>query len=364
MISALHIAAFRNLNGFEFIPAPGITVVSGKNGIGKTTILEAAYLLCQGFSFRSRALDELIPWNAPEMLLRGEFDSGASASTRAVLLNRSGRIVVKKDGEECERLSSFFGTAPAVVMEPSDIELVRGAPEMRRRYLDEILCFRKAQNADTLRRFRRVLRERNQWLRQNRLRAGSAVGGEDLLQVLTHQLVDLSAEIWVERTALVAEISGILSGYYAALSAGADGISCAYRSSVFSASEGQSKETFRAKFLEKLDSLESSERDQGLTLAGPHKDDFVLISNEHDLRSVGSQGQCRSAAIAMRFTAVDIAGAHLMQPLLLLDDVFAELDPVRRSSVAEIIRGKKCQVFVATPRAEDLPFAPDLNIRL
>lgn len=99
-------------------------------------------------------------------------------------------------------------------------------------------------------------------------------------------------------------------------------------------------------------------------MAGPHKDDFVLISNDHDLRSVGSQGQCRSAAIGMRFTAVDIAGTHLMRPLLLLDDVFAELDPVRRSSVAEIIRAKKCQVFVATPRAEDLPFAPDLNVRL
>ncbi|MFA6341865.1 MAG: DNA replication and repair protein RecF [Fibrobacteraceae bacterium] len=364
MIHSIHLASVRNLEDMDLSIGDGVTVISGRNGVGKTTILEAVHLLCQGFSFRSRDLRDLIRWDSPEMMMRGELILNDVQSVRAFRLNRSQSLVAKIDGVECKSLSAFFGSSPAVIMEPADIELVRGAPEERRHWMDEILCFRKASNMDTLRRYRRILAQRNQWLRQNRQGVSCAVGGEALLQVLTHQLIDLGADIWRERLELVYEVSGIISAYYKTLANGTDEITCGYKSAVVSDQVPMDIETVKLTFAEKLESLESAERLQGVTLAGPHKDDFTLCSSGHELRSVGSQGQCRSAAIAMRFASVDVANTHLISPVLLLDDVFAELDLVRRGAVADVIREKKCQVLVATPRAEDLPFTPDHEIRM
>jgi DNA replication and repair protein RecF len=162
----------------------------------------------------------------------------------------------------------------------------------------------------------------------------------------------------------VNEVASIIATYYKTLAAGSDQISCSYKSSVVSSANSFDTEKLKSAFAEKLESLESAERLQGITLAGPQKDDLALCSSGHELRSVGSQGQCRSAAIAMRFASVDVANTHLTPPVLLLDDIFAELDPARRGAVAEVIREKKCQVFVATPRAEDLPFSPDHEIHM
>jgi DNA replication and repair protein RecF len=362
MIRSIHLSSVRNLENMDLSMGDGVTVISGKNGVGKTTILEAIHLLCQGFSFRSRDLRELIRWDAPEMLLRGEFSVDGVLATRAFSLNRTPSLTAKMDGVECKSLSAFFGKIPAVIMEPADMELVRGGPEERRRWMDEILCFRKVANLDCLRRYRRVLTQRNQWLRHNR--QGCAVGGDVLLQVLTRQLVDLGVTIWQERLELVNEVASIIATYYKTLAGGSDQISCSYKSSVVSSANSFDTEKLKSAFAEKLESLESAERLQGITLAGPQKDDLALCSSGHELRSVGSQGQCRSAAIAMRFASVDVANTHLTPPVLLLDDIFAELDPARRGAVAEVIREKKCQVFVATPRAEDLPFSPDHEIHM
>ena len=120
----------------------------------------------------------------------------------------------------------------------------------------------------------------------------------------------------------------------------------------------------RNAFARKLADLEYVERLQGMTMAGPHRDDLALCASGYEMRSVGSQGQCRSAAVAMRFAAVDVASRYLMKPILLLDDIFAELDVNRRDAVASLIREKECQVIIATPQAEDLPFKADAMIEL
>ena len=101
-----------------------------------------------------------------------------------------------------------------------------------------------------------------------------------------------------------------------------------------------------------------------MTLVGPHRDDLDLCASGYGMRSVGSQGQCRSAAIAMRFAAVDVAARYVHKPILLLDDVFAELDVNRREAVASLIREKDCQVLIATPQAEELPFKADTRLSM
>lgn len=394
----------RSLTGNDYEFVPGITVVCGPNGCGKTTLLEAAHLLSQGFSFRAHELKELITWKQSEMIVRGEFDADGICKNRGVRLHSRG-AEVRENGESLRSIAQFFGQCPAVIMQPSDIELLRGAPEIRRHWLDEILCYRSGANATTLRNYKRVLQQRNQWLRQNKNEEGNAVGGEELFKVLTQQLVTLGAKLWAARLALVEELSPIITAYYRKLSSGVDEITCAYKSSILkelendfeetgdtgnfeeessneessktgeaeNASEAQSlkaetaapdEQVLREAYARKLAGLEFVEKINGVTMSGPHKDDLALKISGYEMRSVGSQGQCRSAAVAMRFAAVDVASRYVSKPTLLLDDIFAELDVNRRDAVASLIREKGCQVIIATPQVEDLPFTADAVIKL
>ncbi len=374
----------------------GINVICGPNGCGKTTILESIHLLAQGFSFRSRDLRELITWKQNELILRGEFEDEGRERMRALRVFSRGSEV-RENGETLKSPTAFFGTCPAVIMQPSDIELLRGGPEVRRHWLDEILCYRSAANALVLRRYKRVLQQRNKWLKEFK-QNGAAVGGEDLFRVLTQQLIELGAKLWAARIALSKEVSEIITRYYRKLSGGVDEITCAYKSSILKSldaldvadplseemmdeipaggsvnaaeeeavdsSDAVSEEMLRNAFARKLADLEFVERLQGMTMAGPHRDDLSLCASGYEMRSVGSQGQCRSAAVAMRFAAVDVASRYLTKPILLLDDIFAELDVNRRDAVAALIREKECQVVIATPQAEDLPFKADVEIKL
>lgn len=386
----------RSLSGFEQKLGSGITVVYGPNGCGKTTILEAIHLLAQGFSFRAKDLKEAISWKCDEMILRGHFEDNGMERNRGIRVHRRG-AEVRENGESLKSAAALFGSCPAVIMQPSDIELLRGAPDVRRHWLDEILCYRSAANGAVLRRYKRVLQQRNQWLKQykkaaqdrrNGLSAAEVVGGEDLFKILTEQLIDLGAKLWSARLTLTEEMSPIITGYYRKLSGGVDEITCAYKSSILkeldaldgaefldceeldevSPAEPQdeivSEESLREAFARKLAGLEYVEKLQGMTMAGPHRDDLAVCIGGYEMRSVGSQGQCRSAALAMRFAAVDVASRYLSKPILLLDDIFAELDVNRRNAVADLIREKECQVVIATPQKEDLPFTADAEVQL
>ena len=407
MISKLYISKVRSLESMDCNFDTGINVICGPNGCGKTTILESIHLLSQGFSFRSRDLRDLITWKNSEFILRGEFNDEGRSRMRALRVYSRGSEV-RENGESIKSPTLFFGTCPAVIMQPSDIELLRGGPDVRRHWLDEILCYRSASNAQILRRYKRVLQQRNKWLKEFK-QNGSAVGGEDLFRVLTQQLIELGAKLWAARLSLSREVSEIITRYYRKLSGGVDEISCAYKSSILKSldaldaaesmsdemmdgipanagtlmaaessatyvasgnvpeadsTDAVSEEMLKNAFARKLADLEFVERLQGMTMAGPHRDDLSLCVSGYEMRSVGSQGQCRSAAVAMRFAAVDVASRYLTKPILLLDDIFAELDVNRRDAVASLIREKECQVVIATPQAEDLPFKADSMIEL
>ncbi|MDR3000124.1 MAG: DNA replication and repair protein RecF [Fibromonadaceae bacterium] len=342
MILSLEQCGFRNLKEFSLEFSEGITIISGPNGHGKSNLLEAIHIICQGFSFRTKTLQEAISWNADNFVLR--------ATNAAIQVDNSG-VKGKLEGKEFRRASALFGSAPLVFISPEDIRLAKGSPENKRSFLDELLCFCKKSNLDLLRRYRRVLQQRNRWLKD------AAVGGpsneEYLFEVLTEQLASLAVLVWEERKKLCEILESHINNFYQTLCSESEEIK-------FSYTRALSKEDFLNILKEKF----NAERAVGTTLAGPHRDDIELLISGHSMRDFGSQGQCRSIALAMKFAAAEIIESYSgAKPILLLDDVFAELDHSRRAAVAKIVKQKECQTFAATPSKEDLPFQGDSLIK-
>ena len=342
MLFSLEQCNFRNLKEFSLEFSSGITIVSGKNGQGKSNLLEAIHIICQGFSFRTKTLQEAINWNADSFVLRAK-----TGKNEAAIQADSSGVKGKLNGKEFRRASTLFGSAPLVFISPEDIRLAKGAPEDKRSFLDELLCFSKKSNLDLLRRYRRVLQQRNRWLKDSL--EGDASGGEYLFEALTEQLAVLAESVWEERKNICEILEPHINDFYQTLCSKSEEIK-------FSYTRALSKEDFLKVLREKF----NAERASGTTLAGPHRDDIELLIQGYPMRDFGSQGQCRSIALAMKFSAAEIIEKHSGEkPILLLDDIFAELDHSRREAVAKIVKQKECQVFAATPSREDLPFEGD-----
>jgi len=345
MLLSLSQSGFRNLKEFSLEFNGGITVISGKNGCGKTNLLEAIHIICQGFSFRTKTLQEAINWNGSDFVLRAK----TTDCEAAIQVENSGTRG-KLNGKEFRRAGALFGSAPLVFISPEDMLLARGAPEARRNFIDELLCFYKKSNLDLLRRYRRVLQQRNRWLKDNL--EGSAVGGEYLFEALTEQLASLAVLVWEERGFLCKILEPNVNNFYQILSENAEEVK-------FSYTRAMDKENFLKNLSEKF----NAERAAGTTLIGPHRDDIELLMQGHSMRDFGSQGQCRSIALSMKFASAEIIENYSgTSPILLLDDVFAELDRSRREALAKIVRQKNSQTFAATPSLEDLPFKGDFYL--
>jgi len=365
MLKRITLQNFRNLASVDLCLHPGVTVVSGRNGHGKTNLLEAIHWVTQGWSFRTRKFDSAVRMGTDEAWLRMEGTAHNGRAHQQGILWRSGDIAVKVNGEEVKGLAALHGHLYAIMLGPDDIELIKEGPEKRRRWLDILLAERFADGLDTLMRYRRVLAQRNRLLKDWRA-AQVPPSSADIavLDTLSEQLAQLGAKITLYRAQLVHELSPAVSAYYTQLSNAAEAIGITYRSSVVvDLSDSTCDEVFlTGKLLRKLTAMRGIELSQGSTAAGPHKDDLELrfVQNGALLREVGSQGQCRTAALSMGLVALDVAlSLDAEPPLLLLDDIFAELDTGRRTALANLIRTKACQVLIATPRAEDLPFAGD-----
>jgi DNA replication and repair protein RecF len=256
-------------------------------------------------------------------------------------------VKAKLGDDVFKHAGALFGEAPVVQMAPRDILLVQGGPEYRRSYMDELLCYLKKPNLTLLKHYKRVLAERNAWLKQ--FAAGEApTGGEDLFEVLTGQLAALAEAVWSERAALVTQLAPLATELYHTI-APSENLTLSYN-----------RFLSQADYRQKLESQRKAERSLGATLSGPHRDDLGLRLDERPMRESASQGQCRSASLALRFAAITLLDSSLPSPpLLLLDDIFAELDSRRRSALLSVLQNSKSQVFIAAPNLKDLPFSGD-----
>lgn len=349
----LRLRHYRNFAALELrFPAPGAAII-GDNGSGKTNLLEAVHYLEIFRSFRGAADEQLVRFGAEAFHVRGVFDdhaTGRSVEITAAYEPRTRRKRVTVDGVEAERLGDAIGRIGTVIFSPSDVEIVAGAPGERRRFLDIVLSLNVRGYLDTLQRYRQVLRQRNALLRDGR--SNGALSAWDTGLVESGAIVIHARAAWVRSHApRFAQIFEAIGGGGAA--------SMTYDSDV-SLEDGESREAAAIAFQARLERVARRERERGVTMAGPHRDDLALLmrsgDGDVDLRQFGSGGQVRTGAIALRMIEAETVGeARGFRPLLLLDDVFAELDVGRSRRILELFRGDRHgQVILTAPKESDV----------
>jgi DNA replication and repair protein RecF len=317
---------FRSYESAELALAPGLTAVLGENGKGKSNLLEAIGWLATLSSFRGAGTDALVRVGAERAVLRAEGEREGRATLVEAELVPSGRNRVLVNKQRLQRVRDLLGVLRVTVFTPDDLELVKGGPGERRRYLDDTLVALHPKYDAVRADVERILRQRGALLRQ--------VGGrldpsaETTLDVWDAKLAEAGEELARLRVALVERLVPALSDRYAAVAVGAEAraaVGAAYES----AWHGRPGGLAAALAAGRADDVR-----RGANLTGPHRDELVLTVGGLPARSHASQGEQRSLALALRLAAHDVVSATTgSMPVLLLDDVFSELDPARAAAL-------------------------------
>lgn len=352
-LGLVSVTDFRNIARAEIaVPADGIAVV-GDNGHGKTNLLEAIGYLQTLRSLRGARDRDLVRFGAEAFHVSASVD-GAAARTVAVGANRGGEKRVHVDGAEQPRLADALGAVPSVCFSPADVALVTAGPGERRRYLDIVLALTAPAYLAALRLYRAALSRRNAALRAGRLDRAAVRAWEPALA--THGATIVAARgVWVQ--AFAARFAALVSAI-----GEAQPMAMAHGSAVADATHGLDEGSLAEALARALDASREQDVSRGMTQSGPHRDDLRLTLGGRDLRATGSAGQHRTAAIALRLLEGETFRARAgVQPIVLLDDPFAELDRTRAGRVLALLddatHGGVGQVVLCVPRADEVPDA-------
>lgn len=347
-LTRLRLQNFRNFEDETLELPPAGAAISGDNGQGKTNLLEAVYYLAMFRSFRGARDDQLVRFGADFFRIEartvgphGEEHTVAAGSQPA-----TGERRVAVDGASVSRLADGVGRLPAVIFTGIDVEMVRGAPAQRRRFLDVALSLARPSYLTALQRFRRALGQRNESLRRGA--SASEVTAWD------EALVDWGAEVARERARWVVENAQAFARHYAMI-AGEARAGLTYLSGV-TPEESDGTEAWRRAYRDALEASRARDRARRWTTVGPHRDDLGIQIEKGggapvELRVYASGGEQRTAAIALRLTeAAWLRQVKGHEPIALLDDVFGELDPRRVRGILACLgdRGSG-QVIVTAP---------------
>ncbi len=342
----------------------GVTVLVGPNAQGKTNLLEAVHRVATGGSHRVAGDGPLVRAGQDVGLIRCEIvaDDGRRRTVE-VEIGSGRRLRLRVDGQDVRRLSEVAGVVRVVLFAPEDLAIVRGDPSERRRFLDELLTQRRPAFAAARADYERALRQRNQLLKQARvLPAGSRASAMATIDAWSEQLVTYGTQVVAARIAAVRALGPSVDGFYRGLADRADTVRLEYVSSL---ADGHAVEADRvvpdpapiaAAFRERLAASAADELARGMTLVGPHRDDLSLHIGALPARGYSSHGEAWSLALALKLATFEVLSEVGDRPIVLLDDVFAELDVTRRDRLAQAC-GRFEQVIVTAAVEDDVPLA-------
>jgi DNA replication and repair protein RecF len=353
-VERLEVVDFRNHDRAAVDLPAGVSVLVGANGVGKTNLLEAVGYLATLGSHRVGQDASLIRAGAASAVVRAAVRRAGRRLLVDAELRPGTGVRGRVNGAPVPRARDLLGVVRATVFAPEDLGLVRGDPEERRRFLDTLATQRLPRYHGSRQDYDRVLRQRNTLLRS----AGGRLPASALatLEVWDEKLAVAGAEIWSERLRLVSALTPRVELAYQRLAGREDAVDIAYVSSVAGDDGGLDPDPAKLAQLlrERLVADRGREVERGLTLSGPHRDDLSLGLRGLPARTHASHGEAWSLALALRLASHRLLAEEGEEPVLLMDDVFAELDRQRRQHVAEAALAAE-QTIVTAAVAEELP---------
>jgi DNA replication and repair protein RecF len=361
-LTHLSLHNFRNYVRLDLDLPPGVTVLLGDNAQGKTNLLEAIYYLATSRSPHAGSDRELVHWLAveeeplPYARLVGRVARGASEMAIEITLTQQAnngaryRKQIRLNGV-ARRAMDLLGNLNVVFFLPEDIGLVSGPPSGRRRYLDAMLCQIEPPYCRTLSRYNQIVTQRNALLRDLRERGGQPAQ----LAFWDERLVEHGAYLVARRGVALAALDERANAVHRALTDGAEQLHLHYEPSV--EFEGEwAVDAIGPVYGARLQALRQREIAAGMTLIGPHRDDMRFFVDAVDAGVYGSRGQQRTAALALKLAEVELMHHETSEhPVLLLDDVFSELDAHRRGFLVSTLQRGSSQAIVTTTDLHDLP---------
>ena len=369
-VTQLALSDFRNYASVDVALVPGPNLFVGRNGQGKTNLVESLGYLSTLGSHRVSSDQALIRAGRDSAVVRARLRNGDRELLAEVQINRSSpnRAQINRGGIKPRELPRFFSS---VLFAPEDLLLIRGDPSARRRFLDQLVVLLSPRMSAVQSDYERVLRQRNSLLKSARASGIRDVSKLGTLDIWDERLIALGSEIMQSRLALVDELSGPVRGAYEAVAGADQRPVLRSRLSIEGAvdDDGEPLETsepgspveragLSEAFASALVSVRRKELDRGISLVGPHRDDVQFELNDLPAKGYASHGESWSFALALKLGAAELLrrDSPMGDPVLMLDDVFAELDARRRERLASVVADYE-QVLITAAVFDDVPEA-------
>jgi len=350
-LKTLELQGYRNYDTIKLATEAGVNIFIGPNAQGKTNLLEAIHVLSLTKSHRTSKDKELIGWDRNAAVIKAELERRHGSASLELQISAQGKKA-KINGLEQRKLSSFVGTLNVVLFAPEDLDIVKGAPGVRRRFMDMEIGQVHPGYLYDMQQYQKILQQRNNYLKSTDIHRASPA----MLDVWNEQLVSYGVKMMQKRKNFIVHLQKWAEKIHAGITAGNELLSVMYRPSFGNGEELQAQDdsSLFQQFMLKLSQGKEQEFRRGTTLAGPHRDDLAFAINGKDVQSFGSQGQQRTAALSLKLAELELMHEEIGEyPLLLLDDVLSELDQTRQTQLIETFQSR-VQTFITTTGLESV----------
>ncbi|WAA09529.1 DNA replication/repair protein RecF [Fervidibacillus albus] len=355
-IQQLTLKQFRNYEQLSLSLENTVNVILGENAQGKTNVMESIFVLAMAKSHRTTNDRELIQWDQDYAKIKGTVGKKNTLLPMELTITKKGKKA-KINHLEQSRLSQYIGHFNVVMFAPEDLNLVKGSPAIRRRFIDMEIGQVSPVYLHDMSQFHKVLQQRNKYLK--RMQGTDAT----LLEIYTEQLAALATKITRTRFDYLRLLEKWAKEIHHSITREKENLQIRYKPSVDVSEEDDLSKMINT-YMEKFRLVQHKELERGMTLIGPHRDDFMFFVNDRNVQIYGSQGQKRTTALSLKLAEIEFIFNETGEyPVLLLDDVLSELDTYRQSHLLSTIQGK-VQTFVTTTGIEGIDHQMVKNARI